>query len=162
MKAICLLLMIGAAGWAQQRTASRPDFKDYAVEPVYTGVPVAPKLRGDWRRFRTVIREGAKSPVEFAGHCTVPRWGCGAGCSTFVVVDSITGMVYDGFAVADLPLAWMEKHEELLRMEFHPNSRLIKINGCPGEQNCGFYDYVMVEGKGLKLVRKELLPKEFQ
>ena len=64
-------------------------------------------------------------------------------------------MVYDGFAVADLPLAWMEKHEELLRMEFHPNSRLIKINGCPGEQNCGFYDYVMVEGKGERL---HLLP----
>jgi hypothetical protein len=28
------------------------------------------------------------------------------------------------------------------------------------EQNCGFYDYEMVEGKGLKLVRKKLLPKE--
>lgn len=154
--------MIGAAGWAQQHKASRPDFKDYAVERVYTGAPAAPKINRDWRRFRTVIREGAKSPVEFAGHFTVPRWGCGAGCSAFVVVDSITGTVYGGFVVADLPLTWTEKHEELLRIEFHPNSRLVKINGCPGEQNCGFYDYVMVEGKGLKLVRKELLPKEFQ
>ena len=63
---------------------------------------------------------------------------------------------------ADLPPSWMEKHEESARMEFHPNSRLIKINGCINEQNCGFYDYVMVEGKGLRLVRKELLAKEFQ
>ena len=47
-------------------------------------------------------------------------------------------------------------------MEFHPNSRLLKINACPNEQNCGLYDYVMVERKGLKLLRKELLPDEFQ
>jgi hypothetical protein len=47
-------------------------------------------------------------------------------------------------------------------MEFHPNSRLMKIDGCPGEENCGFYDYEMVDGKGLKLLRKELLPKQYQ
>lgn len=40
--------------------------------------------------------------------------------------------------------------------------RLMKINGCPKDENCGFYDYEMVDGKGLKLIRKELLPKEFQ
>lgn len=109
-----------------------------------------------------MIREGAKSKVQFAGHYTVPRWGCGAGCSTFVIVDSISGAVYNAFNVADLPPAWIEKHGEQEQMEFHPNSRLIKINGCINEQNCGFYDYAMVEGKGLRLVRKELLPKEFQ
>ena len=80
----------------------------------------------------------------------------------FVIVDSITGRVYDGFTVADLPDSWMEKHEELIRMEFHPESRFIKFNGCPGEQNCGLYDYVMQDGRGLKLVRKELLPNEYQ
>jgi hypothetical protein len=163
-KTICVLwvLVIVAAGLAQGPKASRPEFKDFAVETVYTGTPAPPKLNSDWRTFRTRIREGAKSPVEFAGHYTVPRWGCGAGCSLFVVVDSITGTVYDGFVVADLPLSWMEKNGESLRMEFHPNSRLIKFNGCPSEQNCGLYDYEMIEGKGLKLVRKELLPKEFQ
>jgi hypothetical protein len=80
----------------------------------------------------------------------------------FVIVDSMSGRVYDGFNIADLPLSWMEKHEELLRMEFHPRSRLIKFNGCPNEENCGFYDYVMVEGRGLKLVRRQLLPEESQ
>lgn len=160
-KAICLLLIVGTSGWSEQPKA-RPDFKDYAVERTYTGAPAAPKLNRDQRAFRTMIREGAKSKVEFAGHYTVPRWGCGSGCSTFVIVDSITGAVYNSFNVADLPLAWMEKHGEQERMEFRPNSRLIKINGCINEQNCGFYDYVMIEGKGLRLVRKELLPKEFQ
>jgi hypothetical protein len=38
----------------------------------------------------------------------------------------------------------------------------MKVNGCPNERDCGFYDYIMVEGEGLKLIRKRLLPKEFQ
>jgi hypothetical protein len=155
-KITCALVMVGVAGWAQHKDA-RPDFKSYAVEQVYSGAPAAPKITRDWRVFRTVIREGAKSKVEFAGHYTVPRWGCGTGCNAFVVVDSITGTVYDGFSVAGLPLSWMKKHIELPRMEFHPKSRLMKINGCPNEQNCGFYDYEMIEGKGLNLVRKQLL-----
>lgn len=160
-KTVCVLVMVGAGSWAQQPKA-RPDFKAFAVEKVFTGAPSAPKLSRNRWTFRTMIREGAKSKVEFAGHYTVPRWGCGSGCSTFVIVDSITGAVFNGFNVADLPSAWIEKHGEQEQMEFRPNSRLIKINGCINEQNCGFYDYVMIEGKGLRLLRKELLPQEFQ
>jgi len=161
-KALSALVIIIASAWAQQHQNSRPDFKDYAVQRVYSGHPAAPKLSKAQLMYRTRIREGAKSKVEFAGHYTVPVWGCGTGCAVFAIVDSITGAVYDGFSVADLPLAWVEKHEEQPRMEFHPESRLFKINGCPNEENCGFYDYVMTKDKGLKLVRKELLPKEFQ
>ena len=109
-----------------------------------------------------MISQGAKSRVQFAGHYTVPVWGCGAGCLTFVIVDSTTGTVYDGFSVADLPPSWMEKHADMSRIEFRPTSRLFKINGCINEKNCGFYDYLMIEGQGLKLLRKELLPEEFQ
>jgi hypothetical protein len=106
-----------------------------------------------------MIRNGAASDVEFAGHYTVPRWGCGTDCNVFVIVDSISGRVYDGFELAELPAAWAEKHEghNVARMEFHSNSRLLKLNACPSEKNCGLYDYLMVEGKGLKLVRKQLL-----
>jgi hypothetical protein len=160
-KTMCVLLVIGAGAWAQHKN-SRPAFKDYAVEKIYMGAPAAPRITPDWRNFRTRIREGAKSRVEFAGHYTMPRWGCGTGCSMFVIVDSIRGRVYGGFSVADISIDWLDKHPELPRMEFQPRSRLLKINGCPGETNCGFYDYEMIEGKGLKLVRKELLPKEFQ
>jgi hypothetical protein len=159
--AVGLLVIFGTLGSSQDKSV-RPHFRDFRVKALYAGTPAPPKLNKTWRTFRTVIREGAKSRVEFGGHYTVPRWGCGAGCSAFVIVDSITGRVYDGFTVADHPLSWMEKHEELARMEFHPESRLIKFNGCPGEQNCGFYDYVMQDGKGLRLVRKELLPNEYQ
>lgn len=161
-KAIWVLAMASVIGWPEQKKSARPDFKDYAVEQVFTGAPAAAKITPDWRSFRTRIREGAKSKVQFAGHYTVPAWGCGAGCVAFVVVDSISGRVYGGFGVAMMPPQWEEKHGFQTQLEFHPKSRLMKITGCPGETNCGFYDYEMVDDKGLKLVRKELLPKEYQ
>jgi len=81
VKAIYLVLVIGAAGWAQKHENSRPDFKDFAVERMYTGAPAAPKLTTNWRMFRTAIRAGAKSPVEFAGHYTIPRWAAEPGAA---------------------------------------------------------------------------------
>ena len=141
----------------------RPKFKDYAVEKIYHGKPALPVLNKDQRMYRTVIREGAKAKVEFSGHYTVPVFGCGSGCSAFYIVDSANGRVYDGFGVAELPIAWQEKYgSENERLKFHPYSRLLKVNGCPNETNCGFYDYAMVDGVGLRLVRKTLLPKKVQ
>jgi hypothetical protein len=70
-KALCVLLIVGASGWGQQPKV-RPDFKDFAVEKIYTGAPATPKLSRDRRSFRTMIREGTKSKVEFwrALHCS--------------------------------------------------------------------------------------------
>jgi hypothetical protein len=147
-----------------QSIPSRPGFEDYAVKRIFNGTPARPILTNDQRSFRTRIRDGAKSPVEFACHYTLPRFGCGAGCSAFFIVDSITGKVYDGFGIADLPGQWVEKQagDPPLRIQFTPSSRLLKVNGCPNEHDCGYYDYVMIAGKGLKLVDKWLLPQEFQ
>jgi hypothetical protein len=76
----------------------------------------------------------------------------------------MSGKVYDGFGIADLPGAWLDRQSgaELLRIQFVPSSRLLKINGCPNERDCGYYDYTTVDGGGLKLAQKWLLPKEFQ
>ena len=159
----CGLVLCFLGPGLSQAGKPRPEFSDYSVQKIYKGKPATPVLSKDQRWYRTAIREGAKRNMEFAGHYTVPSFGCGTGCSAFYIVDSISGKVYDGFAASDLPDAWLGKHDpEAKRMEFHPNSRLFKINGCPNETDCGFYDYVMVSGVGLKLVRKELLPKEFQ
>ena len=149
---------------AGQSLSNRPKFEDYPVKQIYSGTPAQPKLIGDQRTFRTVIRRGAKSPVEFAGHYTVPRFGCGTECSGFYVVDSVTGKVYDGFGITDLPWKWREKQTGELpdRIQFLPGSRLMKFNGCPNERDCGFYDYIMVDGVGLRLVKKQPLPHEFQ
>ena len=102
--------------------------------------------------------------VQYAGHYTIPRFGCGTFCNGFYVVDSVSGRVYDGFSVTELPPKYSETRNgpDIPRMEFYPNSRLLKINGCPNERNCGFYDYVIVDDVGLKLVYRKLLPKPFQ
>jgi hypothetical protein len=159
--ACVLTFSIGA-----QVAAPRPSFSTFLVTEIFYGKPAAPKLvaKGE-RMFRTRIRIGADNPVEFAGHYTLPKWGCGAGCNAFVIVDSMTGRIYDvPFSLVDLPNAWVEKHADEAhdRMAFRPDSSLMKIDACPNEMDCGLYDYVMVDGKGLELVRKELLPAEFQ
>ena len=142
----------------------RPKFSDYPAQSVYKGRPANPVLNQDQRSYRTTIREAAKAKVQFAGHYTMAAAGCGAGCTLFYVVDSISGHVYDGWVITELPLEWQQENNwrENDRMEFHPNSRLLKINACPGETDCGFYDYEMVEGVGLKLLHKELLPPKYQ
>ena len=159
--ALSFLVAIALVAFSQTQE-SRPRFADFKVTTVFTGPPVEPKLSKDQRTFRTMIRRGAKSRVEFGGHYTVPMWGCGAGCSAFAIVDSKTGRVYDGFVVAELPMSWENQHGEPQRIEFHANSWLLKIDGCPGERDCGLYDYVIEEGRGLTLIRKQLLPKEYQ
>lgn len=141
----------------------RPTFRDYRVKNIYHGKPVPPIITKEFRGFPTRIRRGARSDVEFAGHYTIPRWGCGTECNGFVVVDSISGKVYDGFGVAGLPFGWLEEYggdDAFPRMEFYANSRLLKINACPNEENCGLYDYEMIDGKGLELLRVDLLPKK--
>jgi hypothetical protein len=149
---VCCLLW-----FAQDIQRPRPQFTDYAVKEIYHGKPARAIIPKDWRMYRTMIRNGAASDVEFAGHYTVPRWGCGTDCNVFVIVDSLSGRVYDGFELAGLPATLTEKHEstDIARMEFRSDSRLLKINACPNGKNCGLYDYLMVEGKGLTLVRKE-------
>lgn len=149
---------------AAQTTNPRPKFADFPAGKIYRGTPVAPQLSGEQLTFQTMIRRGARAKVEFGGHFTIPIWGCGTSCSEFVIVDSVSGKTYNGFLVVELPGAWEETQNGNLpeRMEYHSNSRLLKINGCPEERDCGFYDYLIVEGKGLELLRKELLPKEFQ
>ena len=164
MRRISLVLLLGSPLLSAQSIPARPSFDNYPVKQIYKGIPAAPRLDHDQEMFRTMIRRGAASEVQFAGHYTVPQFGCGAECSAFAIVDSITGTVYDGFTISELPNKWLEKQpgDQPLRIQFVSSSRLLKINGCPNETDCGYYDYVMIEGKGLKLVQKWLLPKEFQ
>jgi hypothetical protein len=167
-----LALAVLSTGLLAGPSEARPKFADFPVTKVYRGTPAAPKLATeDQKMFRSRISAGAKAKVQFAGHYTVPVWGCGSGCTDYVIADSITGTIYDGLYVVDLPGAWFEEHGAAPgqraeapsdRLEYRRNSRLLKINGCPGERDCGFYDYEMVDGKGLKLLRKELLPQKYQ
>jgi len=160
---VSALLGLTSLALAQAEKPS-PNFEDFPAPHVYQGQPAAPILSKSQRFFRTRIREGAKSPVRFGGHYTLPTWGCGEGCITFDLVDSITGKVQDGLVIV-LPLDWLDEHpdENPKPLEYRPTSRLLKINGCLGEAGpCGFFDYEMVDGKGLRLIHKELLPDKYQ
>jgi hypothetical protein len=143
---------------------ARPRFEDFKVSRIYEGKPALPKIPKGFRQFRTRIRQGAKAPVEFAGHYTIPSWGMGAGCNVFVIVDSLDGTLYGGFGICEVE-KFPEQTDEsghLERMEYRKDSRLLKLNACINEKDCGYYDFEMVDGQGLKLIRKQLLPKEYQ
>ena len=88
----------------------RPKFSDYPVKKIYRGKPARPVITKEWHFYRTMIRRGADYEVEFAGHYTIPRWGCGTNCNVFVIVDSISGRVYDGLGLDGLPYDWVKSH----------------------------------------------------
>src|SRR5713226_1165513 len=72
-----------------------PRFQDMPVAEKFNGRPAPVKLStAEARRYRTVIRQGAREGPNFAGHYTIVTWGCGAGCVQFAIVDAKTGAVY--------------------------------------------------------------------
>jgi hypothetical protein len=72
-----------------------PRFEDYPVSQVFHGTPVSPVLSTRHARaFRTELRRQAASGPNFAGHYTLARWGCGAGCVTVAVIDALSGEVW--------------------------------------------------------------------
>jgi hypothetical protein len=44
--------------------------------------------------FRTQLRNEVKYGPNFAGHYTLARWGCGAGCVSVAVMDAVSGEVW--------------------------------------------------------------------
>jgi hypothetical protein len=73
---------------------------------IYRGRPARVDLRSHptARRFRTVLREGARLGPNFAGHYTLIDWGCGTSCRAFAIVDAKTGGVYfPSFSLDDRP-----------------------------------------------------------
>jgi hypothetical protein len=79
-----------------------PKFEDFPVKEIFKGKPADPKLSTpEARRFRTQLRVQARGGPDFAGHFTLARWGCGAGCVFVAVIDSTTGDVYFPLAFQD-------------------------------------------------------------
>lgn len=65
------------------------------INPSVSKVTVAPRITGEWRNFRTRIREGWGTEPNFAGRYVIIRMGCGAGCTFGIVGDHQTGELYD-------------------------------------------------------------------
>lgn len=74
--------------------AARPKPGDFPTRERLTRKTVLPDFKGrdrDFNSFRTRIREGMREGPNFAGHYSVIRIGCGAGCSFVIVADNKTG-----------------------------------------------------------------------
>lgn len=122
-----------------------PKFTQFA-EKVHAGPNAPVKLASeDERNFATRLREGAKRPVNFAGHYILTTWGCGAECLGGAVIDARTGRV------AWLPYSvccWGEGEP----FYFRKDSRLIVFSGVLNEESprgAHFFEFANGEFKHL-------------
>lgn len=136
-----------------------PRFEDFpvAAAEMFHGAPAAPQLKtAGQRTFRTMIRDGASKGPAFAGHYSVPQWGCGAGCLQMALIDARSGAVYDG-PFGTLPNATLAPDPNVdpdkSGIFFHLDSFLLLARGCPNEKDCGTY-YYRWTGARFELLRR--------
>lgn len=137
-----------------------PRFEDMPVAQKFTGKPAPVKLSTpESRRYRTVIREGAREGPNFAGHYTIVTWGCGTGCIQFAIVDATTGVVYSPrFYVAARVRFDEETQQSDEPLQFRIDSKLLIVSGSPNEKNEGIY-YYSWNGKRLTLLKSAAFKK---
>ena len=147
---------------ASDRTSrtDTPRFEDFAVTEKFTGKPATVKfVSRDARRYRTVIREGAREGPNFAGHYTIVTWGCGAGCVQFVIVDAKSGAIYSPrFYVAPRMHFDEETQQPDEPLRFRIDSKLLIVSGSPNEKNEGIYYYEW-DGRRLGLIKSAAFKK---
>lgn len=93
-------VLLGIAMWfaaaSTYSAASAPKPENYPASIIPNIVPAKPQVVSKHAKlFKAKITEGAKLGPNFAGHYTVVRWGCGMDSFMFVVVDAITGKIYE-------------------------------------------------------------------
>ena len=137
-----------------------PRFEDFPVTEKFAGKPAPVKLlTAEARRYRMVIREGAREGPNFAGHFTIVTWGCGAGCVQFAIVDARTGLVYSPrFYVAARTHFDEETDQPDEPLQFRIDSKLLIVSGSPNEKNDGMY-YYSWDGKRLALIKSAVFKK---
>jgi hypothetical protein len=78
-------------------------FTDFPVDSVYNNqeITIDWTSNKDAKRFKTRITETCNNEgVNFAGHYCFVFWGCGSPCQSSVMVDALTGKIYDGLNAA--------------------------------------------------------------
>jgi hypothetical protein len=134
-----------------RQRAKTPRFADFSVPPSeqFQGKPAAVKLTSaQARRYRTMIREGAREGSNFAGHYTLIEWGCDAGCVQFAVVDAKTGAVFmPPFYVGPRAFVEGQTGEPEEPLQFRVDSRLLIVSGSRNEKGEGVYYYKWVRNR---------------
>ena len=108
-------------------------YSDYKVS-VYTGELAAPDFKTDPSAllFRTQIRTQCKeNGINFAGHFTLVKWGCGSPCLTVAIVDRITGRIQ---------YSKIDKQNEFIyyTIACKPNSTMVIMNDWMLEEFKGY------------------------
>jgi len=141
---VCALAQVNEKGpaWALK-------FTDFAAPESFHGKPAKPILTTKAQRtFRSAIVGAAAKGPNFAGHYTIAEWGCGSGCMSVAVVDTVSGKVFPGpFKILSMPMAESEGAREYQGTVYELKSRLFIADGCLEEARCGTYYYEWSDNK---------------
>jgi hypothetical protein len=133
---LLILFTLAVSAVQTPRTSKLPDFQDYPVSITFTGVPAEVSMAtAGARRFSTELRRQAAQGPNFAGHYTLARWGCGAGCVVGAIIDSRTGQVWFPGIRAEsrsTPTALVNHGSD-----FRIDSELIMLTGVINEGDAG-------------------------
>lgn len=120
LASVVVMLFLAAPNKVEaQRGTAAHSFEQYAV-PVYRGPIAKPNFNSKPGsiRFKTVIRNGLKEGVNFAGHYAIVGAGCGTGCAFAYLVDVKSGRIFD------FPLGGEKNYS--LKIDHRPDSSLLK------------------------------------
>ncbi|WP_294123566.1 hypothetical protein [Sphingomonas sp.] len=136
---LAVLHFVAAAASINLAPSDAPDeFSRFPAQVITAHAQPVIRL-AEHRLFRTRIRQGMVSGINFAGHFTFVIVGCGAGCVNGWFVDRQNGRIVDA------PVGGEEF--PVLRYGIKPDSRLVKAEWLPrdfpdpGEQ-CVRQDFV--------------------
>ena len=136
------LFIITAALSCVATARDLPTFDQFRVAEIYRGRPANVRLGGhpDAKKFRTVLREGARTGPNFAGHYTVVTFGCGTACQRLMIVDAKSGSVF--FPPQTQPNSYFMVTDESPPFQFRVDSELLILTGAPmDKENEGVYYY---------------------
>lgn len=145
-------------GQAAVSAADPPNFAAYPSAARFDGRNAAPVLAtAEARRFRTMIRDGARQKPNFDGHYIVATWGCGTDCEMGAIIDAISGKVVSLPVVAGAPqdANWDSNH-----FDYRLDSRLLVMNGMIGEEPPMGTHYFTFDGSALIPIKTVVKPEK--
>jgi hypothetical protein len=73
-------------------------FEDFKVSQIFDGnyAKLNFKSNPNSKRFKTRISSCYDEPINFAGHFIICWWGCGSPCQSMVLIDAVSGKIFDG------------------------------------------------------------------
>jgi hypothetical protein len=138
------------AGMLIASAALAQNFDSYAV-PVFAGRTASPNFNGpgaEFRYMRTAVARGFARGANFAGHYTLIKEGCGAGCLFVLVGDLKTGRI------SHFPVSGSSYY--MLSLTHRANSRLVLARWTTGNNiyRCYSQQYVLTDGSFHKVGRE--------